>query len=361
MLYLNLGCDYSDEHLQTIRELVEFPFDAGVKIASVYGSPRDGNPFGSVRPSKRETKVSADAFRRVCETLRHELGVEPIVTLNSLFPHDKQFGLDHNIFMDTLVRDNFVEYIKRMDDHVGAWIVSHPGVMELLHSKIKSNLKIITSTIMNVHTIPQVEWIKNNWPKVIKVCPALFKNRDFDWLKTANNIIELELLANEFCTIGGIECEGLYRQACYEAQSMEISDGWNPMLTCCIEARRKNPEAWLMARFILPQWMYAYEKETGVNNFKITGRTHKADYLKAVGGMYLQGLATGNLLSLWGQLQATLNKNNWDKEQRAAAGEYDIPINRIESMIRDFRYCDTDGRCGYTCKHCANVIKGILK
>jgi collagenase-like PrtC family protease len=232
-----------------------------------------------------------------------------------------------------------------------------PFLIDLFHED-EYNAGVMISTIMNVHGLRQVQEIRDRWSKVRRICPSLWMNRDFSWLIKANKIIPLELLANEFCSIGGAECDGLYRQACYLSQNLDTQ--WNPMKSACIESRKNNQEAWLMARFILPQWVKMYEVETGVKRFKVTGRTHNAEYVKYIGGVYMAGAASGNLLQLWGQLEATLDKEHWKEQQDKAVDQTMLRMEDIEKLLPNFMNCNPN-YCGVKCQFCRNALYDIVQ
>ena len=357
---LMLGCDFSQEHVDCIIALQKSVVEDGLpaRISGVYGSPAGANPFGSVRKLEREVEATTAEFVARAKQLRG-VGIEINLTFNSMYPYLKNAATHSNIFDSPSAKEEFWLFMERINDVVDNVIVAHPHIIELLHDHKRAvDVGIIISTIMNVHTIPQIIWIRDNWPLVRRVCPALWKNRQFSWLKNAQQIIPLELLANEFCSIGGVSCEGLYRQACYLSQSQELR-GWNPMTSCCIASRDASPEAWLMARIILPQWMKVYEEKTGVYDFKISGRTHDTAYICAIGHMYTKGDADCNLLDLWGQLQATLNKPDWQNEQNAATHRWNIPTRAVEHMIEQYTNCNPD-TCGILCEKCKHTVDLIL-
>ena len=355
MANLNIGCNFSTEHVETILELnrLDRLDQAKHPIMSVYGSPGKLNTFGSVRPLRRE-HTSGNFFHLVYRLNKADIRV--YLALNSLIPCQGR-EVRANIFNDKRVAEYLVGYLKSFEGYNLALIVSHPGLLDFLHNLKNWDypLPIAISTIMNVHRLAQLEYIRQRWPLVTKVCPALWKNRDFAWLKAANKIIPLELLANEFCSIGGIECEGLYRQTCYMAQSLGI-EHWNPM-DVCIEERKKHPEAWLMARFILPQWLDLYKEETGVEHFKITGRTHPASFIKCVGTKYVMGEAEGNLLSLWAQLEATMDRADQQAEQIGVLGKNYIHIDLAEKLKIFIHNCSIGDKCGRTCTYCKQLLK----
>lgn len=355
MVSLNIGCNFSEAHVDTILALNQLE-DAKHCITHVYGSPGTLNPFGSVRPARREYTTTQAEFSRVVELLK-DYDITTNITLNSLLPathcHPRL-----NIFDSVGSVNAMQEFVEMLAPLKCNLIIAHPGLLDFLRDGWVGNDKsppIIISTIMNVHRLSQLEYIKERWPSVIRVCPALWKNRDFTWLSKANEIIPLELIVNEFCSMGGHECEGLYRQACYLGQSLGIQN-WNP-LEICTEERKKHPESWLMARFILPQWLSIYKAATGVEHFKITGRTHPASFIKSVGTKYIIGKAEGNLLSLWGQLEATMEGVDQQAAQKHALSENYIPIEIAEKLTNCIATCSTGEGCGISCPRCKQLIK----
>lgn len=352
MINLNVGCDFSQEHVNIILELKKFERKCanGIELSSVYGSPGEVNLFGSARPRRREPEqVTKLQFMLNASMLQAEK-IKIFITLNSAVPSERDGR--SSMFSSLLV-----EWINEFSPYIDGLVIAHPGVIDFVHKE--TDIPIIVSTVMNVHGLEQIKFIKERWSKVIKVCPALWRNRDFDWLNEANSIIPIELLANEFCSLGGVECEGLYRQACYINHS---TDGnWEPM-DVCREERRKHSESWLMAKFILPQWMITYKNSVGVNNFKVTGRTHPASFVEYIGKSYLSGHAKGNLLALWGMLEATYDKVDQEAEQKKAlAGRYPyIAIHQIENRHQFFIDSCNSTSCGITCQICKDLYSRIL-
>ncbi len=363
MANLNMGCDFSAEHIQAITYLAAI-YNGGStkhKLTDVYGSPGEANPFGSVRKYGRETMVIEETFKNRLTLLRNSFGIKINLAFNSVLPHKKHGWLSSNCFRNPSVSKDIVEYVKTWGPLVDYWILASPLLVELFHKNRKylGDPNISISTIMNVHSLPQVKWIAEHWPLVKKICPALWRNRDMQWLTNCNAIIPFELLVNEFCSIDGVECEGLYRQACYLSQSVEATH-WNPMETCCIASRQRTPWSWLQARYILPQWLDEYENRTGIDRYKITGRTHKADYIIKMGKAYLDGDFDGNLLELWGQLQATLHKDDWEHEQKSAEQAVNIPTSMIPHFQEQYYNCCIDD-CGVYCRRCEYLYKRIVK
>jgi hypothetical protein len=348
MAKLNVGFNFTQEHFDVLMELLEEKqLKSRSQIWGIYGSPGTLNPFGSVRETYREKTPDPELARSWLRQLGNN-GIEINFTLNSLIPRNISAPLaDLNGSREAII--DFMDY---WDYYVDNWVVAHPGIIDFIHRDMPI-ANIIVSTIMNVHTLPQVQWIADNWPQVVRICPAIEKNRDFMWLRTAQSILPMELLANEFCSMGGTDCEGLYRQACYMTQSLKLG-GWCAR-DACIAQRNNNPIAWLQSRFILPQWMPRYCSELGIEHFKVTGRTHTPEYLKYIAETYMSEHARGNLLSLWGQLEATKENVDQAREQEAALADLYIPIGIFDDFS-DYDRCHADV-CGRLCKKCKKLVE----
>ena len=354
MINLSVGCNFGEEHIQAICDLIDLQvsLNSENRITSVYGSPGYLNLFGSVRPRRREMDVKDQSYLDGIQRLRNR-NVSIMWTMNSLTPLFRTSSVSFDDVATWLVNAHGTGMFDQL-------IISHPGLIDSMLNF--PHIGIIISTIMNVHNIAQINMIKEKWPTVVGICPALWRNRDLEWLKRANKIIPLELLANEFCSLGGVECEGLYRQTCYLSQSMDMTT-WNPM-DICRPSRERSPEAWLKAKFILPDWMKSYETETGVKSFKITGRTHPASFIKYVGEMYVRGEAHGNLLALWGMLEATYAdaKPCQDAAQKDALGHVypNIPVEKVAKAGYYLNPICNSENCSDTCEHCKRLYDKIM-
>ena len=361
MSSLTIGCDFRVQHLVAIKDLIEYQEANNTphRITGVYGNMRgNANPFNSVRPSRREKAGHQSEFISSIKFLKDK-GLTISLTLNSTFPHlDK--SLKANVFDSRVAISILLKYIEGMDQYVDYWIIAHPHLVEVFHSDVICNPKIILSTIMGVYYLSQVRWISTNWPLVARICPSIYRNRDLAWLSRANEIIPLEVLANEFCSIGGIPCEGLYRQACYNSQSLDVI-GWNPMTSCCIESRELDPSSWISARVVLPQWLPLYETATGVEHFKISGRTHDAAFIRYIGQTYCSGKGTGNIRQLWGQLEATLPDVDKSKAHHEAIDKSPcIPMESVAEHFYALHQCNLE-ECRLTCFKCNHIYTKIME
>ncbi len=358
-ILLNVGSNWDPELLEGIRQFKMRSWHTydGIKLFSLYGSIPD-NPWGTARPSNRLRKSSLDSFSNMCD-LAHDMDIKVNYTLNaSCFGSLSIFkpGPDHQYAMD---------YLKAIDEIVDMYTVAHPLMLDLLCKFSSKPIEI--SVIMNMRTMGQMRWAKTRWPNVNKVCIALDRNRDIGWLSAAAacspKIPEIELLANEFCSIGGHPCQGLLRTSCYQCHSHNVgnaADGY-PM-NICTASRWEEPSSWLKAKFILPQWMRKYRDKTGVRNFKITGRTHPTEYILKMADAYMRQQYDENILGLWAQLE-TIWKGF--KVQDDMADSVNIPASLvdyhafIDHWFGDMRLKCSDMFCGVKCKYCDGVYKDI--
>ena len=67
----------------------------------------------------------------------------------------------------------------------------------------------------------------------------------------------------------------------------------------------------------------------------------------------------GQLLALWTQLQAALNKDNWALEQEKAVGKFNVSCKDIGDAINWFKDCTMD-KCGISCNYCDKLSERLL-
>lgn len=118
-----------------------------------------------------------------------------------------------------------------------------------------------------------------------------------------------------------------------------------------------------MAKFILPQWMNAYQSLTGVSTFKVTGRTHPASFIDYIGKTYLSGKAKGNLLALWGMLEATYeNVDQQEEHRKALESRYPyIPVEEVAMRHSFMSSSCNSSDCGMSCKRCKQLYEDIIQ
>jgi hypothetical protein len=199
----------------------------------------------------------------------------------------------------------------------------------------------------------------------------LYKNREIDFLSNFRRHAEkyninVELMVNEFCSIGGAPCLGILRINCYinHAYNMskeEIMIYDNFPMEICTKSRTDNPSSWLKVPFILPQWLKLYRLHTGIEMFKITGRTHATDYIVQVAEHYMSQQFDGNLLELWAHLQRIVDQSKSNEEfffTNISCKKLDqLEFIEYWFMQRDFLCSE---HCTFDCKRCEVIYDRVI-
>lgn len=328
------------------------------KVTEIYGSMACHSDYAA-RPKFRLSNIDDDYFKAYVDKA-HEYGLTFNYTLNSIFPFGNKKELyGHREELKLITKNLISAGVDRIT-------VASPIVLEILKD-FTDKVSFEMSTIAHVDTVTQIKYLYEQYG-VTKICSNLLKNRDFDFLESAaeycnkNNII-LELMANEFCGVGG---EGyathcVYRDSCYICHSTnetkedaDLLNGY-PMEFCTV-SRNRDPVNWLKMNFIRPEDISIYAK-LGINHFKLTGRTGSTKYMVGVIAAYLNEKWNGNLLSLWKPLESI-------KDQKK---EFEQPFyidnsklnGFIEHFVSNRRLCSNQV-CGETCRYCNNFYNENL-
>lgn len=355
MRKLNVGFNFDRELPAAIACLnATIPKNDSIQVTEVYGSvPRIG--LGSVRSKSRLRNLSFDETCGILQRLA-VIGIGMNYTVNtsaigSLTNLSCLLKLQGYSFLKQIVE---MKLIKRI-------IVSHPLLMEILSGEMGVPIEI--STVTSVETPRQLIDLHKRAPTIDKICMNLNLNRDFPMLEAFVEVgrelgIEVELLVNEFCTYRCVD-----RDYCYALQSCQLSRETHfdtyPHGRCI--AARNDPVEWLKARFILPQWMQIYDNTLGIENFKLTGRTHPTPYIIHMLKIYLSEEFTGNLLDLWAHLE------NIESEKEVGP-KFNIPvafygdhkgISWSQFMLPINKWSVCDQLCGTSCNHCRDYLAKI--
>lgn len=276
------------------------------RITEVYGS-MPLNAIGSIKlPTARpDFRLPQITSAQLCNFVRklHEHGKSFNYTLNASATEIWYFTSEKEI------REmfNFLESIE-----IDRVTLAHP--IPLMYA-MDYNFKIELSTIMNINNLDAVKWYFGKSAKIDKICLSIYSNRDFKFLRQANQIAEdlgsfVELLVNEFCNIHGMPCTQFYRKACYELNSYIHHDPKyhdNFPKNQCTRARA-HPVSWIKAPFISPYDLNYYMAETGIDQFKISGRTYSNELWEKTIYTYLNAdpahanTIDNNILGLWGHV-----------------------------------------------------------
>ena len=356
MNYFKVGVNLDFDLIPLFVELNK-KYEGKAKIIEVYGSDREHAQLAA-RPDFRLPEINKMQLAQyVSECANH--GIKFNYTLNSIFPYgSKSEFIKH--------RSEIIKFIKFLEE-IGVYrvTVANPIMLELIRHDMGSEIKIEVSTIAHIDTVTQIKFLQDKY-NVDKICNNLLKNRDFTFLESAarycnENGIILELMANEFCGVGG---EGyathcVYRDSCYicHATNRTLNDansyGEYPMRLCSM-SRNETPSNWLKLRWIRPEDLHAYNA-IGINHFKITGRTGSSEYIRKMIEGYMSESFDDNLLCLWKPLESIKGESEFD-------ASYNIPNKLLDGFIDYWsggkHLCDNEV-CGVTCSYCDSFYKKV--
>lgn len=296
MLNLMVGCNY-DETLP-----FEFEFLNGVyakndiKISEIYGSIQAIKIFGSARPDFRIPKTELEKFKKI---------VKDFVSYNILVNYTENTPIVNKKDIDKVLIKEKLDMLKEFG--VGRLTIAHPLAMEIVQEL--SDLPIEISTIYRANTVYQMRELKRRAPNINKMCLDVAQNRNFKLIfklmEEAKKLgIDIELLANELCIADCADRVQCYNDHVQVSNEKEANEQKNyPMGRCTYLRNALSPVEWTRSRFILPQSMPFYNSITGIDHFKITGRTHPTKYILWIVEQYLKMDYHDNLLGLWADVK----------------------------------------------------------
>ena len=337
---------------ELLHKLIELNEQYGQnKITELYGSIRNDAALAA-RPDFRLPDVSNQRLEKYVRIAK-DAGIDFNYTLNSFMPYGSKVELNEN-------KDKIKELVKRLEG-IGVYriTIANPLLLKIIRDYIKSNIEIEVSTCAHIDTVTQIKYYHEVYG-VNKVCGNLNKNRDFNFLKAASeycnkNGIIYELMANEFCGVGG---EGyathcIYRDSCYmcHATNKTYEDSMlfdNYPMRLCTLARDKDVTNWLKSKWIRPEDL-KYYNDIGLRHFKITGRTGSTEYILKTIQVYLEESFDGNLIELWKPLQSITMGVSETQVKKLY-----IDNNKLEGFLKYWgtgHNCDYE-ICGETCRYC---------
>lgn len=289
MITLNVGNLFDYNFLHKAQELNDTYAGTGIKVTSMYGS------IAGLTPTARavDRLPSRDwpfLEKYIKEAQDSDIAVRYTINMSCIGPlqdFDKEWS--------RTIRPT----CERLHDlGVQEWTVASPLVCELLHLEFPKDF-IEVSTIAEVAT-PE-EW-QRWWVLGARgVCLSTSVNRDFHVLTAIRDAAEddlLSILANEACLY---KCP--WRRECYNLSSHNSLRSKALFrrypFSRCQGARYADPEEWVRARIVLPQWMGRYRELTGIYNFKVAFRTHPYEVAVPILEAYMSQYWGGNLIELW--------------------------------------------------------------
>lgn len=319
-------------------------FEGKVRVDSLYGSVSGLTP--TARSMDRIPHLTWDQAEAFVHKVRSH-GIAIRYTLNASCIGPMQY-------FEPNWRTN-LEGVVRMLDSIGVkeWTVTSPLILELLKDLFPTSF-VEVSTIAEVATPEAAERWEAIGADAVNV--SIHINRDFRTLGHINKALPVTVLANEACLY---RCP--WRQDCYNLSSHDSIRSvehfnYYPFRRCN-ELRIKNPVEWLRARLVLPQWMKVYQELTGVNRFKITGRTHPESIVLPILRAYMEQYWGDNLCDLW----PTIAHLGETREPKATTY---ISCSGLDVLkfLGHWSKWPMDGdpcvgmACGADCSYCARIL-----
>lgn len=352
---LVVGCTWDFEQLDLIIKSNEEYKDKRIGICELYGSLRSSYiHLPSARPNYRIPDVDFNHFRKfVAKARDNNVGIN--YTCNGSFTEP---------IAEVYRRKNILRDAFQMLEDVGVsrFTFSNPLLIEI--AKKNCNIPVDISTIIHPTFLTNLP-VYGAW-NVDKVYTNIYLNRNVPFLKKYNNVankynIRPCLIVNEFCMFGLSPCSGILRDACYNCSTAGGNENGyfcNWPYGRCHSARMENVVSWLSACFILPQHLRFYKKETGISNFKVTGRTNSVEHVTFLMKMYLSEDYQDELVNLW--------VDPGEPAKSVIEKKFDIRASELEKV--DFfnrwfsnKYPACDFSCGIDCNWCADKYKEILR
>jgi len=356
MINLKLGCNFDFELIDRVYELNSTYVNAQIK--ELYGSDRD-HAILSARPNYRLPDVSLGEMEKFISKC-HKIGVSFNYTMNTPYPGSKQWI--------SREAEGIYKFIGELEN-IGTetLTVANPLLAQLIREK-SSTIGIEVSAVANISSVTEIKAWDDHY-NISKVCTSLYKNRSFKFLETAAKLcsdsgIKITLLANEFCSTGGVKdsysTSCIFRQSCYLCHSANRSKtddlllkGY-PMSQCMVS--RSHDSSWLKCQFIRPEDL-SYYSELGITQFKITGRTGSTDYISFIASVYMREEWQGNLLMLWKPLQTIRSGSNELSHQHPAFIDNTKLSNFLGFWKNNKSHECSNELCGKTCKYCDDYFK----
>lgn len=347
--HLSVGTGWEPDYLDFLVELNQ---KTSGKVSGVFGGlPSFVTGFPSARPDFRLSGSDWLHFERTVAGYK-AAGLDIAFTLNA--PLVRSVTDTHQEL------ERLVDTGRRLEAiGIDRLILANPLMVEVIAKEVR--IPIVLSTIFNSHHPSNLHMYKA-WG-ASRVCPDILMNRMPNTLKryvacAASIGIEVEVLANEFCTLGSSPCSGVYRDSCYAHSALggnpgKLFDDWP--FSRCRRARAQDTTAIISAPYILPCHLGWYARNCGVRTFKISGRTKSVEERAKIVSAYA-GLDSGlTLRDLWMEPDAS-NRN--------LGSILDMELGKIEEMGALSRWVsdnpvDCDFTCEFSCFHCSEMAASL--
>ena len=360
--YYKVGCNFDPELINVVKELNEKYKNHG-RIVELFGSDRDTEEV-TARPGWRLPKISKEYFADYVKKL-NDIGVKFNFTMNSIIPYGSK--------VEMVKHKKDIQDLVKWLESIGVYRLTIANPEILIMVREVSNIEVEMSCITHIDTVTQMKYYHETFG-VNKFCCSILKNRNKEFLIRAQDYCSrngciLEIMCQEMCGVAGIDNQGshyathcVFRDSCYichacnRTKEESMLDNNYPM-SYCMSARSSTPEAWLRMRWIRPEDQKIYREKTGINYWKVSGRTGTLEYMKFVLEAYMSESYDGNLLGLWKPLSSIYD----GKTELKSKTDINIPNKKLDGFIN--KWMDGNGwecenhECGYSCRYCEQFAK----
>lgn len=360
--YYKVGCNFDPELINVVKELNEKYKNHG-RIVELFGSDRDTEEV-TARPGWRLPKISKEYFADYVKKL-NDIGVKFNFTMNSIIPYGSK--------VEMVKHKKDIQDLVKWLESIGVYRLTIANPEILIMVREVSNIEVEMSCITHIDTVTQMKYYHETFG-VNKFCCSILKNRNKEFLIRAQDYCNrngciLEIMCQEMCGVAGIDNQGshyathcVFRDSCYichacnRTKEESMLDNNYPM-SYCMSARSSTPEAWLRMRWIRPEDQKIYREKTGINYWKVSGRTGTLEYMKFVLEAYMSETYDGNLLGLWKPLSSIFD----GKTELKSKTDIDIPNKKLDGFIDKWMNgngweCENH-ECGYSCRYCEQFAK----
>lgn len=321
-------------------------FESGInRIVNVYGSlPR--NVLGHARYPGSIPDISMDFLKNYISQMS-EMNIEFHYTINSPWSG----GFERTEIGQIRILDELNELVKI---GVKTFIISNPYLIKFVRKNLP-DVGIIASTNMRSDSVSLVESLLSIGADAVVLDKKL--NRDFSMLRELSRKFgdKLTLLVNSTC---------LWECPLYDYHSLETGfiskctekDDQSELLepdfcfNYCMDRFLEEPWNLIRSQWILPEHIDYYH-QMGIKNFKIQGRTLKAeDMTKLVRGYHERKTPDGDLFGIWPEFRKTLISRADTRNESINLAR--IPIKKI--IESDFlnQIKSNNRPCSWGCNEC---------
>ena len=342
-LNFKVPANFTDSsYLDRLAELNRHHEIHGTKIVETYGSLPQSY-IGNARTSAHLPAISINDVKQYVIKSKG-VGIDFNYVINSSWSNGLEFtssGKEKILKELNMLQELGIIYIT----------VCSPEIFQIV-KKYFPDFKICLSTNLYISSLHELQrWEIEGVDTVIIDCHV---NRDFDLLRTlCKSPIRLELLINSMCNLN---CSlRYYHNLVNCAQSNVMSERWNTYFpqSLCTKYNLSNPLETLCSAWIRPEDLDFYNKEFGINHFKIDGRSLEIDHLIEIVNSYVNKKHEGNFFDLF----------DFFNTRRKTGVSFFLDNRKLDGFLQQTMYtpCRLCGGHNSYCQSLANQIEVLNK